>query len=111
MANTKSAMNGLDFKIVDAKKWDSLPEPTPAIKVDKYIKILDALEAGEIIKLATKDNNDLKGKRIALGRKSRSRGFVVDFRVENDALYVRKSDRPVPPSQPKKKKEKVVEEA
>ncbi len=102
-------MQDLDFVIVDPKKWESLPIPTSPHKPDKYDKVLDALEAGEIIQLKAESENDLKGKRIALGRKSRARGFVVEFRNEGLALYARKTGQEIQPKaakQPRQHKDK-----
>ncbi len=104
-------MADLEFKVVDKTKWETLAPATPAKKEDKYNKVLDALEAGEILEITTKDAKEMKGYRISLGRKASARGFRTEYRIDGNILYVKKSDTPVTPGKSKKKKEKVAQEA
>jgi hypothetical protein len=99
-------MADLSFKVVDNKKWESLPPSTSTKKDDKYTPVLDALEAGEILEIPTSDNKELKGIRITLGRKAAMRGFKVESRNEGNLLYVRKSTEPLEPKAPKERKQK-----
>jgi|GEM_PF-4358806 len=71
----------MEFTVVDKTKWEELTPPTPSKPADKYAPILDALEAGEIIQIKTSDVKEMKGLRITLGRKSRARGFSVEYRM------------------------------
>ncbi len=80
-------------------------------KEDKYVPILDALEAGEIIQIETSNDKEAKGYRISLGRKSRSRGFSTEYRTDGNTLYVKKSDALITPSKSKAKKEKATASA
>lgn len=102
-------MVDFEFTVVDKSKWEQLTPSIPAKKEDKYDKVLDALEAGEILRIPTKDAKEMKGLRITLGRKTSSRGFRVEYRSEGDTLYVKKSDAPVTATKPKK--EKVTQQA
>ncbi len=99
-------MVDLNFKVVDSKKWDSLPPRSSAKKDDKYTPILDALEAGEILEIPTNDAKEMRGLRITLGRKSSVRGFKVETRNNGNLLYVRKSAEPLEPKAPKERKKK-----
>lgn len=101
-------MADITFKTVDNTKWEKLTPPAKTTKEDKYVKVLDALEAGEILEIPTSDNKEMKGLRITLGRKSSARGFKVEYRIEGDILYVKKSGEAITPAAPKKKKEKVA---
>jgi len=101
-------MADITFKTVDSKKWEQLVPPTPAKPVDKYVPILDALEAGEILEITTKDAKESKGLRISIARKASTRGFRVEYRAEDTTLYVKKSEQEITPSKPKKKKEKTT---
>jgi len=111
MADIQFAIEGIEFTITDAKKWETLTPPEPAKKEDKYAKALDAIEAGEIIQIPTKDTKEMRGYRISFGRKSTARGFRVEYRIEGNILYIRKSEEPIQIKEPKKKKEKVAQEA
>jgi hypothetical protein len=93
----------MEFTVVDKTKWEELAPPTPTKKQDKYIPILDALETGEIIQIKTSDAKEMKGLRITLGRKSKSRGFSVEYRAEDATLYVKKSDKAITSTETKKK--------
>jgi hypothetical protein len=92
----------MEFTVVDKTKWEQLTPQTPPKPVDKYAPLLDALEAGEVIQIKTVDNKEMKGIRITLGRKSKSRGFSVEYRAEDATLYAKKSDAPSAESKKKK---------
>jgi len=94
----------ITFKTVDNKKWETLTPPEKTVKEDKYAAVLDALEAGEIVEIPTADNKEAKGIRIAIGRKSKARGFSVQYRAEGNILYVKKNDQDVAPTKIKKEK-------
>src|SRR2546426_7041688 len=99
-------MADITFKVVDNKKWENLVPPTTAKKEDKYTLIMDALEAGEILEIPTSDNKEAKSLRISIARKASARGFRVEYRAEDNTLYVKKSTEPVETKQPKEKKKK-----
>src|SRR5947209_8917423 len=104
-------MSDLAFEVVETTLWEKLTPPATAKKTDQYVAIVDALEAGHVVKLPTKDNTEMKGKRIVLGKRVRARGFSVEYRVEGSDLYVKKSDETSISSTPKttrKKKDKVA---
>ncbi len=98
-------MPDLEFTLVDAKEWEKLPVPQPKKSKDRYEEVLNVLESYKIVMLQAENENDLKGMRIAIGRKSRARGFVTEFRNDGTKLYVKRSDREVQPPKPKKEKQ------
>jgi hypothetical protein len=94
-------MSDLQFAIVSEKEWDKLPVPQPKKPKDRYEEVLNVVETGQIVQLQLESENDLKGARIATGRKSRARGFITEFRQEGSKLYVKRSDRAIEPPKPK----------
>lgn len=100
-------MADIQFKTVDTSKWEKLAPPKAEKPADKYTPVLDALESGEIIQIETKDDTEAKGIRISIGRKSRVRGFSVEYRIDGRTIYAKKSDK----EPTKSKKEKVTVKA
>ncbi len=96
----------IKFEVVARDKFESLPEPNKKAIPDKYDDVLTAIEKisdKQVICVFADNEQDLRGKRITIGRKARRRGFMVEFRNDGLALYVRKSNEPVPPPKEKKK--------
>ncbi len=49
-----------------------------------------------MIRLPLGDETELRGLRLALGRRAAGRGFKVETRTDGQTLVVRKSDQPLP---------------
>jgi hypothetical protein len=96
----------MDFKVVDSKKWNELPVPTPPKPKNQYEAVIEALEKGNIIQLTASDTKQMRGMRIALGRLASQKGFGIELRSEDLSLYVKKSDKDLPPKEPKERKKK-----
>jgi hypothetical protein len=97
-------LQDIQFALVNEKEWDKLPIPQPKKPRDRYEEVLNILESGKIVQLQAETENDLKGMKIAIGRKSRARGFVAEFRNQGNMLYARRSDRPIEPVKPREAK-------
>ncbi len=97
-------MTEITYQEIPATEWEQFPVPTPKPKPDKYGELVTQLEQGKIVVLQTEDENDLRGKRIAIGRRARAQGFLAEFRVKGNQLAVRKSDSPIPESKPRQPK-------
>ncbi len=94
----------IEFEVVARDKFDSLPEPAKKAAPDRYDALLNALSQTsnkQDVRVFADNEQDLRGKRITIGRKARQRGFIAEFRNDGLVLYVRKSGEPVPP--PKEK--------
>ncbi len=85
------------FEEVDASVFDQYPQPaTPGKKVDpQWEELLSRLDQGSVIRLPLGDGSDLRGLRLALGRRAAGRGFKVETRTDGQTLVVRKSDQPL----------------
>ena len=91
------------FEEVDASVFDEYPEPaTSGKKADpQWEELLTKLDQGRVIRLPLGDGVELRGLRLALGRRAAGRGFKVVTRNDGRTLVVRKSDQPlVAKSQP-----------
>ncbi len=87
------------FEEVDASVFDEYPRPTgPGKKVDpQWEELLTKLDQGSVIRLPLGDETELRGLRLALGRRAAGRGFRVETRNDGRTLVIRKSDRPLKP--------------
>src|SRR3712207_1776356 len=85
------------FEEVDASVFDEYPRPAgPGKKVDpRWEELLSKLDRGTVIKLPLGDESELRGLRLALGRRAAGRGFKVETRTDGQTLVVRKSDQPL----------------
>ena len=87
------------FEEVDASVFDEYPQPVPpGKKIDpQWEELLSKLEQGTVIRLPIEDESELRGLRLALGRRTAGRGFKVETRNDGQTLVVRKSDQPLAP--------------
>src|SRR5215212_4438005 len=87
------------FEEVDASVFDEYPRPmAPGKKIDpQWEELLTKLDQGSVIRLPLGDGSDLRGLRLALGRRAAGRGFKVETRNDGQTLVVRKSDQPLTP--------------
>ncbi len=87
------------FEEVDASVFDAYPQPAaPGKKVDpQWEELLTKLDQGSVIRLPLGDGSELRGLRLALGRRAAGRGFKVETRTDGQTLVVRKSDQPLTP--------------
>ncbi len=85
------------FEEVDASVFDQYPRPAaPGKKVDpQWEELLTKLDQGSVIRLPLGDESELRGLRLALGRRAAGRGFKVETRNDGQTLVVRKSDQPL----------------
>ena len=85
------------FEEVDASVFDEYPRPAgPGKKIDpQWEELLTKLDQGSVIRLPLGDETELRGLRLALGRRAAGRGFKVETRNDGQTLVVRKSDQPL----------------
>ncbi len=85
------------FEEVDASVFDQYPQPgAPGKKADpQWEELLSKLDQGRVIRLPLGDESELRGLRLALGRRAAGRGFKVETRNDGQTLVVRKSDQPL----------------
>ena len=95
------------FEEVDASVFDEYPQPVPpGKKIDPaWEELLSKIEQGGVIRLPFGDASELRGLRLALGRRAAGRGFKVQTRNDGQTLVVRRSEEPLqpknqPPAQP-----------
>ena len=87
------------FEEVESSVFDQYPQPAvPGKKADpQWEELLTKLDQGSVIRLPLGDETELRGLRLALGRRAAGRGFKVETRTDGQTLVVRKSDQPLKP--------------
>ncbi len=85
------------YEEVEASVFDEYPQPAaPGKKADpQWEELLSKLDQGSVIRLPLGDETELRGLRLALGRRAAGRGFKVETRTDGQTLVVRKSDKPL----------------
>src|SRR3712207_1967670 len=87
------------YEEVEAAVFDEYPRPAaPGKKVDpQWEELLSKLDQGSVIRLPLADETELRGLRLALGRRAAGKGFRVETRNDGQTLVVRKCDQPLKP--------------
>ena len=89
----------LEWKKITKDEWEQFPTKAPTAP-DRWAPILDILESGEIVSLPYSDDKQLRGMRVALGRRAKQRGLTLEVRTHDHTLAARKvasTGRPVAP--------------
>jgi len=106
------------FEEMTPEEFDELPEPKTQAKVDPvWESLLDRLASGGVVRIPVVEG-DVRGLRLAMGRRAAKRGFKVTLRYGNGFLAVRKSAEPAvaqepkaPPTNGRRKRRKAGEES
>ena len=80
------------FDEVDQSVFEDYPRPTPPGKqVDPvWEELLTRLEQGGVVRVPVRDEAELRGLRLALGRRAVGRGFRVETRNDGQTLVARR---------------------
>ena len=75
---------------VDPAQFDTYPgrqhkEP------DDLDRVMDALCEGKTVELTVDGESAVRGRRMALGRRAKARGFAIEMRYQDDRIIVRRS--------------------
>ena len=74
--------------------FSALPENKPAPKTDEFWDpIITSLGEGKIVKLQFSDEKEKRGRRLALGRRSKRAGFTVEIRYGDGFLAARRASQ------------------
>lgn len=89
----------LEWKKITKEEWEQFPTKAPTAP-DRWAPVLDVLESGEIVSLPYSDDKQLRGMRVALGRRAKQRGLTLEVRTHDSTLAARKVEstgRPIVP--------------
>jgi hypothetical protein len=78
------------FEEVDEATWNEAAPPKQG-KVSPWDGLVETLESGKPLRVPVSSEKELRGARIGIARRARSRGYSVTFRVSEGALLVRTS--------------------
>lgn len=89
------------FEKVDHSVFEEYPKPTPPGKqVDPvWEELLTRLAQGGVVRLPVRDEAELRGLRLALGRRAVGRGFRVETRNDGKTLVARRREEPTQPAE------------
>jgi hypothetical protein len=86
-----------EFEEVDPSVFDQYPERKPPSQSDPtWDDVLTRLEQGKTIRLPYTDQSQLRGLRLAFGRRASGRGFRVETRHDGDSVVIRRRDEAMP---------------
>ncbi len=75
---------------VDPAEFETYPAAKPAKGRDDIDDILDAVAAGQTVRLTLDGDAGLRGRRMSLGRRAKKRGFSIEMRYQENRIVVRK---------------------
>jgi len=75
---------------VDPAEFETYPAAKPAKGRDDIDDILDAVAAGQTVRLTLDGDAGLRGRRMSLGRRAKKRGFSIEMRYQENRIIVRK---------------------
>ncbi len=75
---------------VDPAEFETYPAAKPAKGWDDIDDILDAVAAGQTVRLTLDGDAGLRGRRMSLGRRAKKRGFSIEMRYQENRIIVRK---------------------
>ena len=82
-----------EFEEVDPSVFEQYPERKPPSQSDPaWDDALTRLEQGKTIRQPYTDQSQLRGLRLAFGRRSSGRGFRVETRHDGDSVMIRRRD-------------------
>jgi hypothetical protein len=88
------------WETITERDCEALPEATPPRPADPdWEAVLDALEAGQHVRLPYEEGQNRRGLALAVGRRAAGRGFKVELRHGEDFLAARKSGEVAPEPQ------------
>ena len=74
---------------VDPTEFETYPAAKPAKGRDDIDDILDAVAAGQTVRLTLDGDAGLRGRRMSLGRRAKKRGFSIETRYQENRIIVR----------------------
>jgi hypothetical protein len=81
------------FEEVDPSVFDQYPQRKPPSQSDPaWDDVMTRLEQGKTIRLPYTDESQLRGLRLAFGRRSAGRGFRVETRHDGQSIVIRRRD-------------------
>ena len=77
----------VDYRRGTQEEWDAL---APVQQPDAWDTIMDDVEEGLVVVLPYGNEEELRSKRLMIGRRANKRGFKVEFRIGADQIAVRR---------------------
>lgn len=73
--------------------FEALPENKPAPKTDEFWDpIIAALGERKIVKIPFTTDKEMRGRRLAAGRRSKKAGFPIEIRYGDDFMAIRRAN-------------------
>ena len=82
------------FEEVEPSVFEQYPARKAAGQSDPtWDDLLTRLEQGKVVRLPYTDERQLRGLRLAVGRRAAGRGFKVETRHDHDSIVIRRRDQ------------------
>jgi hypothetical protein len=81
----------LQWTEVDPSEFEDYPDTTKQRAPDELDDVMAAIQAGRTVELTLDDEKAVRGRRMALGRRAKSRGFPIQMRYRDNRIIVRRA--------------------
>jgi hypothetical protein len=78
---------------ITTEEFEAVPGKE-APKPNRWDELLDVVDQGKVIRLPADDQNTLRGMRIGIGRRAKSRQIPIETRATENALLIRRAVDP-----------------
>jgi hypothetical protein len=82
----------LQWTEVDPAEFENYPTLDKGRASDELDDVMAALQSGRTVELTLDDEKAVRGRRMALGRRAKSRGFPIQMRYRENRIIVRRAD-------------------
>ena len=80
----------LQWNEVDPDQFEQYPAPQQK-QPDELDRVMEALADGKTVEITVQNEGDVRGRRMALGRRAKQRGFTIEMRYAANKIIVRRS--------------------
>jgi hypothetical protein len=82
----------LQWSEVEPAEFDNYPTLEKGRAPNELDDVMAALQSGRTVELTLADEKAVRGRRLALGRRAKSRGFPIQMRYSENRIIVRRAD-------------------
>lgn len=81
----------LQWQEVTPEEFEQYPTNFKQRQPDDLDDVMAALQSGKVVRITVDDEKAIRGRRMALGRRAKQRGFPIEMRYQANTIVIRKA--------------------